>query len=225
VTTARYDGYADWYDERLAEFTLAASETLVRLLGEGRGRCLDLCCGTGLHLPGIMRLGWCVTGVDVSADQLRVARDRAGDDVELLLADAADLPFEDGTFDAVVSMFTHTDVDDFAALVREGARVLRPGGAFVYAGLHPCFVGHHARFIDDDTPPELHGGYADTARHFDAPGIAPDGLRAKVGAIHLPLDALLQAFLAQPLRLVGFEEDTARCYPRRLALRAIRDQS
>jgi len=40
-------------------------------------------------------------------------------------------------------MFAHTDVDDFAAVVREVARVLSPGGRFVYVGTHPCFVGRH----------------------------------------------------------------------------------
>jgi SAM-dependent methyltransferase len=43
--------------------------------------------------------------------------------------------------DLVVSEFTHTDVDDFAVLAAETRRVLRPGGRFVYVGLHPCFTG------------------------------------------------------------------------------------
>jgi hypothetical protein len=50
------------YDEHLAEFTLAASEVIDRLLGVGSGRCLDLCCGTGLHLPRLLALDWKVTG-------------------------------------------------------------------------------------------------------------------------------------------------------------------
>ncbi len=131
----RYDGLADWYDDHLAAFTLAATDVLERLLGDGPGSCLDLCCGTGLHLPTLTRLGWTVTGVDISADQLRLARDRADESVELIQADATALPFEDGRFDAVVSMFTHTDVGDFAALVREAVRVLRPGSVLVYSGL------------------------------------------------------------------------------------------
>ena len=219
---ALYDGFADWYDEHLARFTLASSDTLARLLGSGDGRCLDLGCGTGLHIEAVAGLGWRVTGVDISADQLRIAHTRAGQVAELVLGDASALPFDDRSFDAVVSMYTHTDVDDFSALVREGARVLRPGGRFVYVGLHPCFVGHHAQFVDDRTPPILHGGYREPGRRYDAPGISPEGLRAKVGAVHLPLDALLRAFLSQPLRIEAFEEHAEVDYPRRLALRAIR---
>jgi ubiquinone/menaquinone biosynthesis C-methylase UbiE len=77
-------------------------------------------------------LGWSVTGVDVSADQLRLARERVGDEVELVQADATELPFADKTFDAALLAFTHTDVDDFEGLVREAARVLHPGARLVY---------------------------------------------------------------------------------------------
>ena len=101
----RYDGLAAWYDEHLAEFTLAASDVIDRLLGTGSGRCLDLCCGTGLHLPGLLALDWEVTGVDISADQLRLARERLGENTDLVRADATALPFPDGHFDAVCQFY------------------------------------------------------------------------------------------------------------------------
>ena len=75
---ARYDGFASWYDERLLPYTMAASDSIERLLGPGSGRCLDLCCGTGAHLQTLVALGWHVTGVDISEDQLRLAGQRAG---------------------------------------------------------------------------------------------------------------------------------------------------
>lgn len=220
---SRYNGLAEWYDEHIGHFSLAASDVLERLLGPGEGRCLDLCCGTGLHLPGLLALGWEVTGVDISADALRLARGRAGGRARLDQADATSLPYPDEHFDAVVSMFTHSDVDDFAAIVREGARVLRPGGAFVYAGLHPCFIGPHSRFVDADSPPVLHAGYREARRYTEAPGISSEGLRAKVGAVHLPLGEVLRAFLEAPLKLETFEEHGERLYPPRIALRAVRD--
>jgi SAM-dependent methyltransferase len=216
----RYDGLAGWYDENLAAFTLAASDVVDRLLGSGSGRCLDLCCGTGLHLPALLALGWKVTGVDISADQLRLARERVGEGAELIRADATALSFPDGHFDAVISMFSHTDVDDFPALVREGARVLRFGGAFVYVGLHPCFVGPHSRFVAAKGVPALHPGYREARRYTEAPGISPDGLRAKVGAVHLPLGNLVQAFLGASLSLEVFEEHGDGEYPARIAIRA-----
>ena len=142
--------------------------------------------------------------------------------MELLQADATALPFPDAHFDAVVSMFSHTDVDDFRALVAEGARVLRPGGIFVYAGLHPCFIGPHSRFARAQGVPSLYPGYRGPRRYTDAPGWAPDGLRAKVGAVHLPLGELTQAFFDASLVLDWFEEHPEGEYPGRIALRARR---
>lgn len=191
---------------------------MLRLLGDGPGRLVDVGCGGGAHTAACAAHGWSVTGVDVSAVQLELARARG---VEVVEADAARLPFEEASFDAAVSMFTHTDVDDFAAMLREVARVLRPGGAFVYLGVHPCFVGPHA-FVHDRVVPELHPGYRDTSYRTEAAGIWGDGLRAKVGASHLPLGLFLQAVLEAPLALERFEEPEGRDYPHVVALRARR---
>ena len=225
LDTARYDGFADWYDEHLAPFTAATCDIIERLLGSGSGRCLDLCCGTGVHFQTLLALGWLVTGVDISADQLRLARQRGGETVDLVRADAAALPFPDGQFDAVVSMFSHTDVDDFGPVAREGARVLRPGGLFVYAGLHPCFVGPHSRYAPGQEVPSLHAGYREARRYTEGPGISPDGLWARVSGVHVPFGDLLQAFLDASLTLEQFEEHGDEDYPRRIALRSRRQRS
>jgi SAM-dependent methyltransferase len=222
VTRALYDGFADWYDDNIAPFGLAATDTIRRFLGPGKGRGLDLGCGTGLHLATLIDLGWSVTGVDVSKDQLRLARERVGDEVELIQADASDLPFPDGTFDAVLSAFTHTDVEDFEGLLREAARVLRKRGRLVYAGLHPCFIGPHSRFVAADGVPTLHPGYRERRRYIEAPGISPEGLRARVGAVHVPLGELIQGFLDTGFQLERFEEIGDRLYPPIIALQARR---
>jgi len=124
-------------------------------------------------------------------------------------------------FDAVVSMFSHTDVDDFSAVVREAARVLRPEAVFVYVGLHPCFVGPHS-VQRHQAVPTLHAGYGKSGRYTEGPGISPDGLWAKVTGVHLPLGRLMQAFLDAPLALERFEEHGDDDYPRRVAIRARR---
>lgn len=191
---------------------------MLRLLGDGPGRLVDVGCGGGAHTAAFAARGWSVTGVDVSAAQLELARARG---VEVVEADAAQLPFEQASFDAAVSMFTHTDVGDFAAVLGEVARVLRPGGAFVYLGVHPCFVGPHA-FVHGRDVPELHAGYRETSFRTEAPGIWSDGLRAKVGASHLPLGLFLQTVLDAPLALERFEEPEGRDYPHVVALRARR---
>jgi SAM-dependent methyltransferase len=222
VKRALYDGYAEWCDENIAPFGLAATDAIRRFLGSGPGRCLDLGCGTGLHLPTLIGPGWAVTGIDVSEDQLRLARERVGDEVELVKADATELPFPDATFDAALSAFTHTDVEDFEGLLHEAARVLRPGARLVYVGLHPCFIGPHSRFLGADGVPALHPGYRERRRYTEAPGISPEGLRARVGAVHIPLGELVQAFLDVGFVLERFEELGDRQYPRIIALQAQR---
>jgi SAM-dependent methyltransferase len=217
---ARYDGIADWYD---AEFQPAPLEseawrTLVELLGAGDGALVDIGCGTGSYAVALAELGWTVTGVDVSEDMLRRAREKG---VETVQADATTLPFEDASFDAAVSVFTHTDVDDFSAVVREVARVLRSGAPFVYVGVHPCFVGPHSVYDVDRGAPELHPGwYRLTGRYDKAPGIwRSAGVRIRVGASHLPLGLFLQTFLDAGLELDRVEEPDEREFAFGLAFR------
>ena len=217
---ARYDGVADYYDEHLREFTLASTEVIRELLGEGPGQCLDLGCGTGLHFATLAELGWTITGVDVSADQLRLAN-RRGAAFELVQADASVLPFADARFDVVASIFTHTDMDDYAAAVREGTRVLAHGGRFVHVGLHPCFAGPFSRYTGEDTPPELFLGYRDSGWTDDAPGLG-EGLRRMVGTFHLPLAGLLQAFADAGLLLDRFLEPPGAAFPRVFAVAGLK---
>jgi ubiquinone/menaquinone biosynthesis C-methylase UbiE len=220
---ARYDGVADWYDRELAtaELGLASQRIALRLLGEGSGRLLDVGCGGGSFAVALADRGWSVMGVDVSEDQLRLARERG---VEVVHADARDLPFDAESFDAAVSIFTHTDMDDFAGALGEVARVLRPGAPFVYLGVHPCFIGPHSRFLRGQGVPELFPGYRRVERYAEGPGITPAGLRARVGAVHLPLSALVQSFLEAGFGIERFEEPALppREYPHLLALRCRR---
>jgi SAM-dependent methyltransferase len=218
---ARYDGVADWYDtEFLGDSHDPGRMAALELLGQGPGRLLDLGCGTGAHTVAFREVGWDVTGVDASRDMLRRARSRGLDVVQ---ADAVALPFANGTFDAAVSLWTHTDVDDFAGLVAEAARVLRPETPFVYVGGHPCFIGPHSLFRAARGVPELYPGYR-PGRRYDAtePGVNPEGLRAKVGAMHVPLGEFLGAFAAAGLRIERCEEHGGDDYPFLVAILARR---
>jgi SAM-dependent methyltransferase len=174
---ARYEGSAAWYDEHVARYTASAGDVVERLLGRGSGRCLDLCCGTGVHLQGLLGLGWRVTGVDISADQLRLARDRAGEGVELVRVNAAAMPFPDGHFDAVVSLFSPTDVDDFSAVVYEGARVLRAGGRSSTSG-YTLASSAHTHATDRIALP---GASSRLLREGPLPGCARHRARRAVG--------------------------------------------
>lgn len=217
---ARYDEVAEWYDATLSgDSPLAAMprETALRLLGPSTGRLLDVGCGGGSQTAAFAKGGWETVGIDASEAQLQLARERG---CEVVRGRAESLPFEDASFDAVVSLWTHTDVDDWPTAVREIRRVLQPAGPFVYVGVHPCFVGPHSLFVEGRGVPELHAGwYRHSGRYDDAPGISATGLRAKVGATHLPLAEFLQSFVDAGLRPEHVEEPGSGDYPIAIALR------
>jgi SAM-dependent methyltransferase len=221
MAEVRYDGLAKWYEEFRPALSKEEQDALVRLLGRGTGRCLDLGCGTGLPTAELARLGWSVVGVDISRDLLDVARARG---LEVLEAPADDLPFEDASFDAAVSVLTHTDIDGFAEGVVEVARVLKTGAPFVYIGVHPCFVGPHSVFVGAEGIPDLHPGYRPSRRYDEsAPGVAnPDGVRARVGGVHLTLQDFFAAFTDAGLSIERFEEISERGYPHVVAVRALK---
>lgn len=107
---------------------------LVRWAAPARdARVLDLACGTG-------DLTWLlaeaapegeVIGVDVTREMLDLARDKGqGGRVRFVEGDAAELPFQDGSFDLVTCGFAGRWFGDWEGVLDEVWRVLRPGGAF-----------------------------------------------------------------------------------------------
>lgn len=204
----RYDGNAEWYDELFARYgdladPLSSSSLLARLLGPGEGRCLDVACGGGLHHEAIASTGRTIVGVDLSSDQLRVARRRAH--AALVRGSAAALPFTDKSFPIVVCTYLHTDIDDMTPVFVEVNRVLRPGGKLVYLGVHPCFWGH---FIENPRGPGriVHPGYLETGWLNCPYWRSPGGLRDRVGARHATISELVNSVIVAGLTLLGLEE-------------------
>ncbi|WP_165367468.1 class I SAM-dependent methyltransferase, partial [Phytoactinopolyspora endophytica] len=198
----RYDGHADWYDEWNSPAASRHSDIVRSLLGRGSGRCLDLGCGTGQYADAIRSTGRAVVGVDISADQLRVARRR---NRVLVQGDAARLPFEDGTFDTVVATWVSTDVDDFRGVVREAARVLTPGGLFLFYGVHPCYNGPSVEWTDDGRR-IIHPKYHRAGWHEHQPWWTNSGIRDRVGMRHVPLADVINAVLDGELSIVRVVE-------------------
>ena len=111
-------------------------------------RLLDLGCGTGRHAVPLAGRGLAVTGVDLSPAMLQRARARADDagvEVELIEADARDLPHGLGPYDAVICLCEGAFClvpDDAEPLVHDRAilasihDLLLPGGRLVLTGLN-----------------------------------------------------------------------------------------
>jgi demethylmenaquinone methyltransferase/2-methoxy-6-polyprenyl-1,4-benzoquinol methylase len=98
-------------------------------------RVLDVATGTGLVAAALIeRYGCSVVGVDQSEEMLARARARQraarsfAARCELLGGEAERLPFADGSFDALTFTYLLRYVDDPAAVLREMARVVKPGG-------------------------------------------------------------------------------------------------
>jgi SAM-dependent methyltransferase len=218
--TATYDAHADWYNDFMSAAVGAYIErvhaTMADLLGPGGGTCLDVCCGTGAHVPAVAALGWTPIGMDLSSGQLRHAVRR----LPVAVADATALPFADDSVPAAVCVLASTDVPDYAAVLREIARVLRPGARFVHLGVHPCFIG---AFADWSEKPRIvvDQRYADRSHTFDTWN--PAGVRARVGAWHIPLAELLNATIAAGLRIERTAEAGPVGVPDLFGFRALKD--
>lgn len=175
----RYDGIADWYDGQVGD-AAARRGILIDLLGPGQGLSLDVGCGTGRDLETIAQTGRTPIGLDLSADQLRLAASRWP---MLVQADAERLPFRAGSFATVTSLWTSTDVDDFNAMMHEAGRVLTSGGKFLFYGVHPCFNGPGVQSQPDGTR-VVHPIYRAAERHFASPWWA----RAASGPLSVECD-------------------------------------
>jgi 2-polyprenyl-6-hydroxyphenyl methylase / 3-demethylubiquinone-9 3-methyltransferase len=102
-------------------------------LGEAPGRLvLDAGCGGGLVAKGLAEAGAHVVGVDQLPACLLVARRAVPAGFQPAVGQLERLPFADASFDAVVAADVLEHVPDLPAAVAELARVLRPGGGFLF---------------------------------------------------------------------------------------------
>lgn len=139
-------------------------EAEAQLLGPLPGRSvLEVGCGAAQCSRWLAAAGARPVGVDISAAQLAQARrldDATGLAVAVVQGDAQRLPFAPATFDLACSAFGALPfVADGAAVMAEVARVLRPGGRWVFSVTHPvrwCFP--------DDAGP---AGLTVTGSYFD----------------------------------------------------------
>lgn len=159
-------------------------ERNVRLLGDVRSsRVLEIGCGSApcsrwLAADGV---GF-ITAFDLSRGMLDRCGSRGSDGhgVALVQADAMHLPYRDSSFDVAFSAFGAIPfVSDSAGLMREVARVLTPGGRFVFA------VNHPMRWIFPDDPGE--DGLTAYISYFDRSGYVerdPDTRRVTYAEQH-----------------------------------------
>jgi ubiquinone/menaquinone biosynthesis C-methylase UbiE len=127
--------------DAIAQRILEVGKTIVAQVDPQEGeRLLDVACGTGNAAIPAAAKGAEVTGLDITPKLLEDAKrnaDNAGVEIEWVEGDAQDLPFDDNSFDAVVSTFGCMFAPDHAKTASEIVRVLKPGGRFGVVAWRP----------------------------------------------------------------------------------------
>jgi SAM-dependent methyltransferase len=158
------------------------AEAEAHLLGEVAGRrVLEVGSGAAQCSRWLLAAGADPVALDVSATMLRRGRERgvaAGLPVPMVQADAAALPFGSRSFDLACSAYGGVPfVADSAVVMREVARVLRPGGRWVFSVTHPL------RWVFPDDPGEA--GLVARHPYFDrTPYVEQDEVGAVTYAEH-----------------------------------------
>jgi ubiquinone/menaquinone biosynthesis C-methylase UbiE len=140
---------ARWYEPVFGRLMRGPRETGLALHPPQAGmEVLDVGCGAGAQLGPYLAAGCRITGLDPSQEMLGEARRRLGAEAALVPGDAADLPFEDGSFDLVMAATVLHQLDPESVLpaLQEMARVVRTGGRVLVLDHHPGAVeGWRAR--------------------------------------------------------------------------------
>jgi SAM-dependent methyltransferase len=214
ANSAWWDADADDYHVEHGEFLGVADfvwcpeavrEEDARLLGDLAGReILEVGCGSAPCARWLATQGALVTALDLSAGMLRyaaAANEATGIDVPLVRANAERLPFASETFDVACSAFGAIPfVADLPGTFREIARVLRPGGSWVFAVTHPM----RWIFPDDPGPDGLRvtGSYFDRRPYVE---VDDDG-RATYVEHHRTLGDFVRALTGAGLTLTDLIE-------------------
>jgi ubiquinone/menaquinone biosynthesis C-methylase UbiE len=153
--------------------TLLAAEHLVRYWWAAAAAVgadvLDAACGVGFGTALLAGAGArTATGVDLSEEAVAAARERCGSDASFVVADVAELPLEDDSFDLAVCFETIEHVSRPERAIAELRRVLRPSGTLVISspnrGVSPPGNPHHAHEL---TPAELRDELARAFAHVE----------------------------------------------------------
>lgn len=164
------EGYDPWYTERLGATVDRLQKDLVFRMARPRPgeRALDVGTGTGNYACALATRGLAVTGIDPSEAMLAVAR-RKPQPVTWLQGPAERLPFDDGSYDLVVSVTALEFISDPRRALEEMFRVLKPGGRLVVGTLNARgpWGEMYARLGEDPASP-FHVATLHTAERFEA---------------------------------------------------------
>ena len=194
------DGFTDGADPEYVEQILPltaeclAGASRVLDIGTGEGQSARLACALGAEL---------VVGTDPTRAQLVVARDRGGGPAYVRGVGEA-LPFRNASFDAAIACLVFEHIPDHVPAIAEVARILEPGGRFIFLLNHPLLQAPNSGWIIDHILDEQYwrvGNYLtpDVTMEELAPGVL-------LPFVHRPLSQYVNAMAEHGLLIERMEE-------------------
>ncbi len=175
---------------------------LCAVLPQPDGLVIEIGCGEGRVGRALLGRGHAVVGIERSATLVDAAR-HAMPPLTVLRADAARLPLRDAIASMVVACMSLHDVDDLHGTITETSRVLRPGGDFCVAMVHP--------FASAQDPSTMHTHHPTVSepylreRRFED-RVERDGLAMTFVSAHRPISAYISALAEAGLMLTNLRE-------------------
>ncbi len=221
---AAWEANAEWWDAYYQEGndfhrTLVAPPTERLLDVRGGETILDVACGNGAFSRRMAELGARVVAFDFSERLIECARRRTAkhaNRIEYRVLDATDrdamLSLGEGRFDAAVCTMAIMDMEGIEPLAETLARLLAPGGRFVFSILHPCFnqTGCRLTLEEEERDGALVVTPAVKVVRYMTPGASKGiGIRGQPVPqtyFHRPLHALFRPFFDRGFVLDGLEE-------------------
>ncbi len=224
-TREAWNATAQIWDERMGDegndfhkyLVRPAIEKLLQL--KAGQKILDIGCGNGLTTRRLASLGAKVIGIDFASEMINNARKRTDYNQQLIkyqILDATDetalLKLGENSFDAAVSAMALMDMAEIEPLFRALRKLIRPGGCFIFAVMHPCFNSMHtsmtAELIENES--EFYTEYFIKVKSYlkatQTRGLALENQPQPHTYFHRPLHILLNTAFKAGFVLDGLEE-------------------
>jgi ubiquinone/menaquinone biosynthesis C-methylase UbiE len=205
-----WEDHAEWWQREFTdgvdpEYTEQILPLIHQHLPRG-GRLIDVGCGEGQVARMATDLNeMSVLGVDPAMTQVSVATERGGGPA-YVQGSAAALPVATGGVDAAVACLVFEHIEDLDAALAEVARVVRPGGTFLFLLNHPLLQTPGSGWIDDQVldPPEQYWRIGPYLVEGDTVEQVENGVFIRF--FHRPLSRYLNTAAELGLQLVRMEE-------------------
>lgn len=210
---------AEWYDDMLESDGDTFQEkvilpNLIRIVEPKRGmEILDLACGQGFFARAFHKAGANVSGADISAELIEMARKHSESEIEYQVASSDKLAtFEDKSFDAITIVLALQNIENLAGTLAETSRLLCDGGRLIVVLNHPAFrIPKHSSWVwDEDEKTQyrrIDAYMSDSSSEIDMnPGERNTNKKKNTVSFHRPLQVYFKSLAKNGLAVTRLEE-------------------